>query len=144
MKNMKLLITILLSMFFANGCSEQKDLENVKIFYEANSRGFHQSVFIENKTFKVVNSRDAKGEIITLTDAQWKTLADLYNKVNLDTFNTLKGPTEERFYDGKPHANLTITKDDKEYTTQGFDAGIPPTKIKEFVDTIVAYATVKK
>jgi hypothetical protein len=140
---MKAIIIILFSIFSVKGCMEYKELEKVKIFYEANSRGFHQSILIENKTFRVINKRDTKGELITLTDAQWKNLADLFNKIDLDSFNELKGPTEQRFYDGKPHANITITKDEKEFTTLGFDAGIPPVKIKEFVDTIVAYASTK-
>lgn len=141
---MKTIIIILFSIFSLKGCAEYKELEKVKIVYQANTRGFHQTIVIENKTFRVINQRDTKGKLITLTDAQWKNLADLFNKIDLDSFNKLKGPTEQRFYDGKPHGNLTITKDDKEYTTLGFDAGIPPVKIKEFVDTIVAYANVNK
>ena len=134
---MKLLITIFISLFFAKGCSEYKDLENVKMVYEANSRGFHKTITIENNTFFVTNSRDEKAHEIKLTDAQWKSIADLYNKVDLSTYNKLEGPTQERQYDGKAHANLTITKDKVDYTTQGFDHTIPPVQIKELVATIL-------
>lgn len=134
---MKLLITIFISLFITKGCSEYKELEKVKISYEANNRGFHKSINIENKTFFVTNKRDEKAYEVKLTDEEWKMLADLFKKVDLTTYNKLEGPTQERFYDGKPHANLTITKDDMVYATLGFDHTIPPAKIKDLVDLIV-------
>lgn len=134
---MKLLITIFLSVFLAKGCSEYKDLEKVKMVYDANNRGFHKVITIENKTFFVTNSRNEKAHEVKLTDAEWKSIADLFKKVDLSTFNDLEGATQERYYDGKPHANLTITKDAVEYVTKGFDHSIPPTQIKELVETIL-------
>lgn len=134
---MKLLLTIFISVFLAKGCSEYKDLEKVKMVYEANNRGFHKTITIENKTFFVANSRDEKAHEVKLTDAEWKNLADLFKKVDLSTYNNLEGPTQERYYDGKPHANLTIKKEEVEYTTKGFDHTIPPTQIKDLVDAIV-------
>ena len=68
---MKLLLTIFLSVFFAKGCSEYKDLENVKIVYDANTRGYHKTVTIENKTFFVTNARNVKAHEIKLTDEEW-------------------------------------------------------------------------
>lgn len=134
---MKLLFTIILSVFLAKGCSEYKDLEKVKMVYDANSRGYHKTIIIENKTFFVTNSRDEKPHEIKLSDAEWKSIADLFNKVDLSTYNQLEGPTQERFYDGKAPANLTITKDEVVYATKGFDHTIPPTQIKGLVDTIL-------
>lgn len=134
---MKLLFTIILSVFLAKGCSEYKDLENVKMVYEANTRGYHKTVRIENKTFFVTSTRDGKPAEIKLTDAEWKSLADLFKKVDLSTYNELEGATQQRHYDGKAHANLTITTEDTVYTTKGFDHTIPPTPIKELVETIL-------
>ena len=134
---MKLLFTIILSVFLAKGCSEYKDLENVKMVYEAHTRGFHKTITIENKTFFVVNSLDGQPEEILLTDKEWKSIADLFNKVDLDTYNELEGSTQDRFFDGKPIGNLTITKNKVVYTTKGFDHTVPPTEIKELVDTIL-------
>jgi hypothetical protein len=134
---MKLLFTIILSIFLTKGCSEYKDLEKVKMVYEANSRGFHKTITIENNTFFVTNSRNEKPHEVKLTDAEWKLIADLFNKVDLTTYNDLEGATQERTYDGKAHANLTITKEDVVYTTKGFDHTIPPNKIKELVVTIL-------
>lgn len=134
---MKLLFTIILSVFLTKGCSEYKDLEKVKMVYEANNRGYHKTVIIENKTFFVTNIRDGKATEIKLSDSEWKSLADLFKNVDLSTYNELEGATQQRHYDGKAHANLTITKEDKVYTTKGFDHTIPPTQIKKLVDTIL-------
>lgn len=134
---MKLLFTIFLSVFLTKGCSEYKDLEKVKMVYEANSRGFHKTITIENKTFFVTNSRNEKPHEVKLTDEEWKLIADLFNKVDLSTYNDLEGATQERTYDGKAHANLTITKEEVVYTTKGFDHTIPPNKIKELVVSIL-------
>lgn len=56
----------------------------------------------------MIRSRDGKPSVVNLTDAQWKKLAELYSKIDLKTFNDLEGPTMERAYDGKPHADMTI------------------------------------
>ena len=134
---MKLIITLFFSLFLAKGCSEYKDLEKVKMVYDANNRGYHKTITIENKTFFVTNSRNEMAHEVKLTDVEWKSIADLFKKVDLATFNDLEGATQERYYDGKPHANLTITKEQVVYATKGFDHAVPPTQIKELVDLII-------
>jgi hypothetical protein len=141
---MKILLTIFISLFLTKGCSEYKELEKVKMVYEANTRGYHKTVTIENKTFFVTNIRNEKAHEIKLTDAEWKSVADMLKKIDLTTYNKLEGPTQERILDGKPYANLTITKDKIEYTTLGFDHTIPPTEIKELVDAIVKISDKKQ
>jgi hypothetical protein len=134
---MKLLLSIFLSVFLAKGCSEYKDLEKVIMVYEANTRGFHKKINIENKTFSVVNERDGKPTEVKLTDKEWKQIADLFNKIDLTNFNELEGTTHDRHRDAKAFANLTITKEDVVYTTKGFDHTVPPVEIKELVDTLL-------
>ena len=133
---MKIMLTIFLSIFLSKGCAQDQELSDVKVVYGANTRGFHRMITIENGTFSLVSQRDGKPSVVNLTDAQWKKLAELYSKINLKTFNDLEGPTMERAYDGKPHADMTIVVKNKTYTTKGFDHTIPPAKIKEFVDYI--------
>lgn len=133
---MKSLFSIFLVIFLSKGCSQEQDLSDVKIIYGANNRGFHRTIQIEKDVFTVVNKRDAKPVLVELTDAQWNEIGKLYSKIDLNTFNDLEGPTMERAYDGKPHADMSIIVKDKTYTTKGFDHTIPPAKIKEFVDYI--------
>lgn len=134
---MKLLLTVFLSIFLAKGCSEYKDLEKVKMVYEANTRGFHKRISIENKTFNVVNERGGKSTEVKLSDKEWKQIADLFNKIDLSKFNQLEGATHDRHRDAKAFANLTITKEGVDYTTKGFDHTVPPAEIKELVNTLL-------
>lgn len=133
---MKSLFSIFLVIFLSKGCSQEQDLSAVKIVYSANSRGFHRTITVEKDAFSVIQKRDAKPVLIELTAAQWNTIGGLYAKIDLKTFNDLEGATMERAYDGKPHADMSITTKEKTYSTKGFDHTIPPAQIKEFVDYI--------
>jgi hypothetical protein len=57
--------------------------------------------------------------------------------VELDKVKDLKWPTEKRFYDGAPHANITFVNKGVEYSTNGFDGGFPPKEIADLVNKIV-------
>ena len=133
---MKTLLSIFLVVFFSKGCSQEHDLKDIKVVYEASTRGAHKLIEIENNSFQVTRKRDEKPVALTLTEAQWTKIADLYAKIDLKTYNELEGATMERAHDGKLHGNMTIITKDKTYTTKGFDHTIPPAKIKEFVDYI--------
>ena len=133
---MKTLLSIFLVVFLSKGCSQEHDLKDIKVVYEASTRGAHKLIEIENNSFQVTQKRDEKPVALTLTEAQWTKIADLYAKIDLKTYNELEGATMERAHDGKLHGNMTIITKDKTYTTKGFDHTIPPAKIKEFVDYI--------
>ena len=133
---MKTLLSIFLVVFLSKGCSQEHDLKDIKVVYEASTRGAHKLIEIENNSFQVTRKRDEKPVALTLTEAQWTKIADLYAKIDLKTYNELEGATMERAHDGKLHGNMTIITKDKTYTTKGFDHTIPPAKIKEFVDYI--------
>lgn len=133
---MKVLFSIFLAVFLSKGCAQEQDLKDVKIIYEASTRGAHKLIKIQNNTFEVTSNRDEKAFALVLTEDQWNKIADLYAKIDLSTYNELAGPTMERAHDGKMHADMTIVVGDKTYNTKGFDHTIPPAKIKEFVDYI--------
>ena len=133
---MKIMLSIFLSIFLSKSCAQDQELSDIKVVYGASTRGYHKIITIEKNTFSLVSERDGQPKVINLTDEQWKRIADLYNKIDLKTFNDLEGETMERAYDGKPHADMSIVVKDKTYTTKGFDHTIPPAKIKEFVDYI--------
>ncbi|CAM3811752.1 META domain-containing protein [Flavobacterium cucumis] len=133
---MKSLLSVFLVILLSKGCSQGQDLSDVKVVYGASTRGYHRMIVIEKNVFSLISEHDGKPKVIELTDEQWKRIADLFKKIDLKTFDKLEGTTMERAYDGKPHADMSITVGDKTYTTKGFDHTIPPVKIKEFVDLI--------
>lgn len=133
---MKVLFSIFLAVFLSKGCAQEQDLKDVKIVYEATTRGSHKLIEIEKNSFKFSTKRDEKPVVVNLADEEWDKLADLYSKIDLKSYNDLAGPTMERAHDGKMHADMTIVVGDITYNTKGFDHTIPPAKIKEFVDYI--------
>ncbi len=137
---MKTLITILFTIVLTNSCSQNNDFDNIKIKYEALSRGYFFNITIENEQLFVQKSRNENIAEIKLSESEWQSLASLYSKIDFENYNKLEGPTQERFSDGKPHANLIIIKDKTEYSTKGFDHTNPPTKIKDFVDLMLKLA----
>lgn len=121
--------------------SEVKEYKVPKIEYEANSRGFYEKITIENQTVSVINNRDVKkgSDPIQISDDVNKELSSYMNSVQLDQLATYKDPTQKRFYDGAPIANLKITVDGVEYRTVDFDHGNPPVEIEKLVNKIVSF-----
>lgn len=120
----------------------QKQSSTMKLVYEAYSRGFYKKVTIENKEVFVLNDRNAKESEsgIKISDSDWNELTTYFNEVKLDDIATLKDPTQKRFYDGAPIANLKLYANGKEYKTTDFDHGFPPVAIEKLVNKINLFA----
>src|SRR5690606_23269692 len=116
---MKILSLLFLTIFLGKaGCEEQQqDLDNAVIEYTANTRGFYQKITIKEKSVAVSQVRDDKGtpNFVKISDSDWTELGELLKTIDLDGLPTLKAPTEKRFYDGAPMADLKITHKDSTY-----------------------------
>jgi len=135
---MKILGLVLMTFFIAtNGCEDMKD---TVIEYNAMSRGYYRTVVVKDQAVTVTTQR--KGEPITtkLSQEDLKVIADMVNDIDLEGVPDLKAPTEARFYDGAPIANLKITKDGEVYESQSFDHGQPPAQLKKLVEKLLSYA----
>ena len=150
MRAITILITILITFASCN-CQKkasesntisQKQTNDMKLIYEANSRGFYQKVTIENKEAFVLNDRNSKemGTAVKISDADWDELTTYFNKVKLEDLATLKDPTQKRFYDGAAVANLKVNANGTEYQTLDFDHGFPPVEIEKLVNKINSFA----
>lgn len=145
---MKTITMIFLTLFLTKSCSNdaQNDLANTTIQYIANTRGFYQKIVVINQ--KATLSRDRSGKSqpqeIKISDADWKELVTAFSKINLEELPKLKDPTQMRFYDGAPIANLKVHYKDNNYETTDFDHGYPPKEIEKLVNKIVALAKEKE
>ena len=126
--------------------SSEKELVNpnaqneIMIEYQANSRGFHQKIIVQNQNIAVSNDRDDKvmPTATKLSNSDWKEVLTLFNEVKLENLQNLKAPTEKRMYDGAAIASFKIIINDKTYETPSFDHGFPPIEIKKLVDKLVS------
>ena len=115
------------------------------IYYEAISRGVFLSLKVENQTLYVSKTRDFKEyeTKIAISDADWKEISTLANAVDLDKVKDLKWPTEKRYYDGAPHANIIFESKGVKYPANGFDHGYPPAEVEKLVHKITKLAEVE-
>jgi len=141
---MKILSLLLFSLFLSKGCCGQKkeDIKTAVIEYVANTRGFYQKITISNQEAMITNDRSGneKPQKLQISEADWKTLLGLFEKVDLDQLQTLKAPTQKRFHDGAAIANLIVKYKEKTYKSASFDHGFPPKEIKEIVEKINSFA----
>lgn len=140
---MKLIPMILLTLLLGKGCGAQqeKDLASAVVEYTSNTRGFYYKITIQDK--QVLVSRDRNGlqkpESKAIPNAEWKALVAEFSKVDLEKLPDFKAPTQQRFYDGAPIANMKVTYKEKDYQTADFDDGFPPAEIAALVTKITAY-----
>lgn len=140
---MKLLAMLFLSLLLGKSCENQdkNELMTAVLEYTANTRGFYQKITIHDHTVSILKDRNDNGNpiMIKISDKDWKEMVGYFETIHLDSLNTLKAPTEKRFYDGAAIANLKVNYKDKTYETTAFDHGFPPEKIKKLVDKINSF-----
>lgn len=143
---MKTATLIFLTLFLAKGCDKelQKEMETSTIEYMANTRGFYLNITIQDEKLFVIKQRDGKPKEFELSNADWKEIANLYQKIKIKEIPDYKAPTEKRFYDGAAIATLRIVQNGETFQSQAFDHGTPPVEIEAFVNKIVALVSTEE
>lgn len=138
---MKKLFTFVLSVFLLSSCGPKmtQEVKESTITYQALSRGFYLNVEIKGDKMTIIRERQSLGKDYVLSNADFKEVSRLYQKVTLKELENYKAPTEKRFYDGAAIGNLTVNYQGKIYSSQGFDHGNPPVEIAEFINKIVSF-----
>ena len=136
----KSIIVLLITLFFA-GCAGQKKADDIsiKIEYKAYSRGFYQTIRVENQMVFVAKNREEKPMVAKLSTADWKSVILAVQELDLETLSQMKAPTEKRLFDGAAIASLKITKQGKLYESQSFDHGYPPAGIEKIVNKMTSF-----
>lgn len=109
------------------------------IYYEANARNYTLSCKVENQKLYVSRERDFKdySDKMEISDVDWAQITVLAKAVNLDKVKDMKWPTEMRYYDGAPHANIIFESKGVKYPANGFDHGHPPVEVEKLVNIIL-------
>ncbi|WP_445714443.1 hypothetical protein [Flavobacterium sp.] len=111
-----------------------------KLVYQETSRGGFRKISINEGVIYVVSAQGAKPVYWMLKKEDNQKLLDLYKKIALDKINSLKAPTEKRFYDGAPIANISFIIENQTYTSTDFDGGFPPKEIEAFINELILIA----
>jgi hypothetical protein len=138
---MKISISLFLAVVLLSSCGPRmtQEMKESTISYEALSRGFYLNVTIQGDKMTIIRERETLGKSYVLSNADFKEISKLYQKVTLKELIDYKAPTEKRFYDGAAIGNLSVNYQGKIYNSQGFDHGNPPVEIAEFINKIVSF-----
>lgn len=138
---MKKAIVLLFTILFFAGCVGQKKAvdSSIKVEYKAYSRGFYQTIRVENQMVFISKNREEKPVAFKLSAAEWNSLILVVNELNLETLSQMKAPTEKRLFDGAAIASFKITKQGKTYESQSFDHGYPPAETEKIVNKMLSF-----
>ena len=138
---MKKAIVLLFTILFFAGCVGQKKAvdSSIKVEYKAYSRGFYQTIRVENQMVFISKNREEKPVAFKLSAAEWNSVILVVNELNLETLSQMKAPTEKRLFDGAAIASFKITKQGKTYESQSFDHGYPPAETEKIVNKMLSF-----
>ena len=125
----------------ASGISSNQVQEEIPVIeYSASARNMSLSVKVENKMLYVSKQRDFKDyeTKISIADKDWNEIVSLAKKIDLNKVQNWKWPTEMRYYDGAPHANVTFISKGVAYPAAGFDHGHPPVEGEALINKILS------
>ncbi|TYA60095.1 META domain-containing protein [Formosa maritima] len=119
----------------------QASQENAYVLeYTAMSRGLFNQYIFENGKLSIQKDRASSLEIKTCSQEDINKLLNELNSLELEKINSLKAPSEKRFYDGAAIAILKITYHGKTYQTPEFDHGDPNSYIASLISSFLGLA----
>jgi hypothetical protein len=111
----------------------------LKLIYQAHTRGFFEEVSITEKSIVLLNNRRRINPVIdSITTEKWKACVDLVNTIDLKSMSQLIAPSNLRKSDRVPFAHLSIIKKGDTLKSIDFDHKNPPKELKELVDLILS------
>lgn len=136
----KAIVLFFIALFFTACAGQNKVVDSlIKVEYKAYSRGFFQTITVENQMVFVAKSRDEKPVVFQLSNTNWKSLQSMVQELDEALIPSWKAPTEKRLFDGAAIANIKITKQRKIVESQSFDHGYPPAELEKIVNKMLYF-----
>jgi predicted nuclease of predicted toxin-antitoxin system len=131
---MKKLLIITLAVTFLS-CNSDKIISYT---YSVVTRGYKLEITVAKDSTHISQSgRQVLEKDYATNPDLWKFLNKNSKTVKLDEIGGLESPTNKRQFDAAMFASLTISTKDSVYRSCSFDAGHPPSMIKNIVDELV-------
>ncbi len=141
-------MTIVGIFTFMLSCGTSKDAGSNQLLsleMETTGMGGMQQFTASNAkmTEKTVNRSESSQEVtksVSKSDLSqyWNKITGLVSDLNLDNFENLESPTQERLFDGARATVITLHFKDKTVTSAAFDEGNPPAELKALYDYLVS------
>lgn len=143
---MKTIPLLFLVIFLGKGCNSdlKKESENISFEYETLTRGSYNKIIVKQDTIFTIHDA-SMGEVTKaeISKKDWKELLNMLGKVEMNSIEKMKAPTNDRAHDGALHANLKVVYKDKTYQSDSFDAGNPPKEIEKIVNKVITVSNKK-
>ena len=144
---MKLLITCLTLIVLACNSAklsndyalEEFEQNELKLIYQAHTRGFFEEVSITEKSMVFLNNRKRINPInSSITSKEWKACINLVDAIDLKSISKLTAPSDLRYTDRVPYAYLSVIKKGDTIKSIDFDHKNPPIELKQLVEHIIS------
>lgn len=122
--------------------SDRNTQENMKLTYQAVSRGFFLKIWVEGDSLSFTSDYNLK-EVNTyqISQEEKEALLTLLNNIDATALPGLESPSKAHQYDGAAIATFEISKDEEIYKTSAFDHGNPSVVIKDLVEKMLSIKT---
>lgn len=128
--------SLLLIIIVFNACKIAEQTNPV-ITYEAKTRGSSIYFIATNSEISYRDNKTSK--TIVLESKDWDGLLNLIHTIELKEMGNYSPDSEDRTFDAALHANISISMDSIDYTSQTFDHGNPPKELKPLIDKLFDY-----
>ena len=100
------------------------------------TRGYSTEIVLQDNTLKYFkNTKENRS--LTLTEEVKDSLNTLVKKINLNTINQLKAPSNEYQFDGAMYTTIEVILNGETYTSIGFDDDNPPKELIPLVNYLL-------
>ena len=132
---MKKILLICFSLVVS--CSSiQQETGFQKINYKAITRWYSTEILLQDNTLKYFkNAKESRS--LTLAKEVKDALNTLIKKINLNTINQLKAPSNKYQFDGAMYTTVAVILNGKKYTSTGFDDDNPPKELTPLINYLL-------
>lgn len=134
--------TIILSCKSKTMFTDKSSTEIEKISLSERTRGTNRVFIFTNG--KLETSLNGSSTIKEITQEDWLKISESIEKINLEEISKLESPSTKRYSDAAFASSIGITKNGTEYKSSEFDAGNPPTELKNLYNEIRKVIETKK
>jgi hypothetical protein len=124
-------------LFILMNCASQKTTNIKEIIYNATTRGRSENITLRGNSLQYKTYQ--KSLSFNLTKEQREKVNKEISRINLNTINNLKAPTDKRSYDGAMYTSILIISGTKEYTSTTFDDTNPPIELKALCKLLISF-----
>nr|WP_321233692.1 hypothetical protein [uncultured Psychroserpens sp.] len=122
--------------------SERQTQDNMKITYQAATRGFFMKIWIEGDSIMVSSDNTLKTfETYVFPTEEKEAFLKLLSEIDKTTLPELEAPSKTFQFDAAQMAWLEISEGEEAYKTAIFDHGKPPKAIHDLVEKILSLKT---